>query len=194
MNPIRRIILLFVALSVFNGAKSQDVAIKTNLLADAFLNVNLGIEAGVAPRWTMEAVWEYNGWNVNNHRWRHWLVEPEARYWFCSRFTGHFIGLSVIGGEFNFGNIHNGLNFLGSDFSQLSNKRYQGWGIGGGFNYGYSWIIGRRLNIEAEIGIGYIYARYDEFECSECNKKTASNRHHGYFGPTKAAINLVYLF
>ena len=49
-------------------------------------------------------------------------------------------------------------------------------------------------NLEAEIGIGYAYTGFDQYRCAGCGKKlTEDNRHH-YFGPTKAAVNLVYVF
>ena len=34
---------------------------------------------------------------------------------------------------------------------------------------------------------------YDTFDCSGCGQLTASGIHH-YIGPTKAAVNLVFLF
>ena len=45
-----------------------------------------------------------------------------------------------------------------------------------------------------EIGIGYAYSHYDRFECEGCGQKVEEGKHHNYFGPTKAAISLVYLF
>ena len=57
------------------------VALKTNLLHDATASVNLGVELGVAPKWTVQLSGSYNGWTVNDMRWRHALVEPEVRWW-----------------------------------------------------------------------------------------------------------------
>lgn len=194
MGIKKKIFLLFLALGAVVGVKGQDVAIKTNLLSDALLSANASIEIGLAPRWTLNVTGQYNGWTVNEHRWKHWLVQPEARYWFCDRFAGHFLGFHALGGQYNFGNIKNGISFLGSDFSTLTDFRYQGWGVGGGIAYGYAWILGRHWNLEAAIGIGYIYTRYDKFECQDCGRRVAENQTHHYVGPTKAAINLVYVF
>lgn len=63
-----------------------------------------------------------------------------------------------------------------------------------GVAYGYSWLLGKHWNLEAEIGIGYVYTRFDVYECAGCGRKTETKRHHNYFGPTKAAVNLVYVF
>ena len=191
---IKHSLILFVLLlSPFMGAKGQNVGIKTNLLYDGFLSPNLGVEVGLAPKWSLDLSGQVNFWNVNDHRWRHWLFQPEARYWFCDRFSRHFIGVHALGGQFNVGNIKNNINFLGSDFSKLSDNRYQGWGIGAGVAYGYAFILGLHWNLELEIGFGYAYLKYDKYECHTCGHKEGSNHHH-YVGPTKAAINLVYVF
>ncbi len=173
----------------------QNVALKTNLLADAFLNANAGIEVGLAPKWTLDITGQYNGWTLSHdRRWKHWAVQPEARYWFCDRFGGHFIGIHAHGGQYNIGGIDGKFNFLGTDARKLKDSRYQGWFVGGGIAYGYAWILGRHWNLEAEIGVGYSYTRYDRFRCAGCGKKVESDKDHHYIGPTKAAINLVYLF
>ena len=121
-------------------------------------------------------------------------MQPEARYWFCRRFAGHFLGFHALGGQFNFGNWNHGFDFLGSDFSRLKEMRYQGWGAGAGVAYGYAWPVHPHWNIEAEIGLGWIYTRYDSYPCSECGSKIADNKAHNYVGPTKLALNIVYIF
>ena len=80
------------------------------------------------------------------------------------------------------------------DFRKLLDNRYQGWGAGAGIAYGYAWPVHRHWNIEAEIGFGWIYTRFDSYPCAECGRKIDSDRPHNYVGPTKAALNIVYLF
>lgn len=169
------------------------VGIKTNLIPDGFLSPNLGVEVGLAPHWSLDLTGQLCFWDVNNHKWKHWMAQPEARYWFCDRFAGHFLGVHAIGGQYNFGNIHNKIHFLGSDFSQLTDYRFQGWAAGAGIAYGYAWILSKHWNLEAEIGLGWMYTRYDKYNCKDCGKKLESGSHN-YFGPTKLAINLEYLF
>lgn len=65
---------------------------------------------------------------------------------------------------------------------------------GAGVAYGYSWILNRNWNIEAELGIGWVYSRYDVYRCADCGKKIRENESHNYFGPTKVAVNLIYVF
>lgn len=192
----RIILLLVIALTgALPAVKAQNVAVKSNILADALLNVNIGAEIGLAPKWTFETNGQFNGWTLSHDRvWKHWALQPELRYWLCDRFGGHFFGAHIHGGQFNVGGINNSINMLGTHFSRLSDTRYQGWFVGGGLSYGYAWVIDRRWNIEAEIGIGYSYTRYDRFRCAGCGKKVETDKPHHYVGPTKAAVNLVYLF
>ncbi len=193
-QSIAIIVLLLTTLTFSLPLSAQKAAIKTNLVSDAFLNPNLGLEVALAPKWTLDLSGQVNFWTVDGRKWRHWLVQPEARYWFCRKFSSHFLAVHALGGEYNFGNLDAPFTFLGSDFSKLKDRRYQGWGAGAGIGYGYDWILSKHWNIEAEIGIGWIYTRYSSYPCAQCGKKIDSNRVHNYFGPTKAAINLVYVF
>lgn len=191
---MRACIIAVILLTMWLGSAAQTAGIKTNLLYDATLSPNIGVEIGLAPKWTVDISGNFNGWSVGKRQWKHWFIQPEARYWLCERFGGHFLAAHAIAGEYNFGNLHNNFKFLGSDFSRLSDKRYQGWAAGLGIGYGYSWILSRHWNIEAEIALGWIYTRYDEYPCANCGSKLKSNRPHNYVGPTKAAVNLIYIF
>ena len=191
LRPLLASLLLTAA--SFSFAEER-VGVKTNLISDGFLSPNLGVEIGLAPHWSLDLTGQICFWDINKHKWKHWMAQPEARYWFCDRFAGHFLGVHAIGGKFNFGNIRNKIHFLGSDFSQLTDYRYQGWAAGGGIAYGYAWILSKHWNLEAEIGIGWMYTKFDKFSCMDCGRKVASGQHHNYFGPTKLAINLEYIF
>lgn len=196
MRKLIRISIITACLTALLSfkANAQDVGIKTNILYDAALSPNLGVEIGLAPKWTLDISGNINAWDVNGHKWKHWLAQPEARYWFCERFQGHFIGVHALGGQYNIGNIGHLKDVLGVPLSALADSRYQGWGVGGGVAYGYAWVLGKHWNIEAEIGVGYIYTKYDRYPCSKCGTKIEEGQHKNYFGPTKAAVNLVYLF
>ena len=191
MKKIICILFLMVGISL----SAQNVAVKTNLLYDASTTINLGVEIGLSPKWTLDLSGNYNGWTFNeNKKWKHWLLQPEARYWFCERFNGHFLGAHLLGGVYNVGNWNTDFTLLGTDFGQLKNHRYEGWLAGAGIAYGYHWILARHWSIEAEIGVGYIYTQADKYECPRCGDQLENNKPHHYFGPTKAAINLIYVF
>ncbi len=193
----RRIVLLLtiVVAGTFQVVRAQDAALKTNLFADGFLTPNLGLEIALAPKWTADVSGQLNAWTLSHgRRWKHWAVQPEARYWFCDRFSGHFIGAHAHGGQYNVGGFDGRINLLGTDARKLKDSRFEGWFVGAGVAYGYAWILGRHWNFEAEIGIGYSYTHYDRFNCAGCGKKAETDKSHHYVGPTKAAINLVYVF
>lgn len=190
-----RFTMLFISIVALIGSlHAQTVAVKTNLIGDGLLSPNASIEVGIAPKWSAEISGQFNLWDVNDHKWKHYAIQPELRYWMCQRFAGHFFGLHLIGGQYNFGNIDADFTFLGSDFSNLKDNRYQGWGAGAGIAYGYAWPVARHWNIEAELGIGWIYTRFDSYPCATCGRKIDENKDHNYVGPTKAALNIVYLF
>lgn len=179
---------------VSTALSAQEVAIKTNVLSLAALNANAGVEIGLAPRWTLDLTGDYNALSTRESKWKHLLFQPEARYWFCNRFAGPFIGIHALGGVYNIGNIDTDLHFCGADFSILKDHRAQGWTAGAGIAYGYTWVLSKHWNLEAEIGAGYLYTRYDLYECNDCGRRTEQDLHHHFIGPTKAAVNLVYVF
>lgn len=185
--------LLFFLTSI--SSLGQNVGIKSNIISDALLNPSLGLEVGVAPRWSLDLTGQVNYWNQSHDRkWKHWMVQPEARYWLCRAMDGHFFAAHLVGGEYNIGHLDIPFSMLGSDFRRLKDRRFQGWMAGIGLGYGYSWTLSRHFDIEAEIGLGYVFSRYDVYECAGCGRKTESGKHHNYVGPTKAALNLVYVF
>lgn len=157
-------------------------AIKTNLLYDLTASISWGIELGLGNRTSLEISGSYNPWTFSgNRKMKHWLIQPEFRYWICSRFSGHFWGVHAHYAQYNWGNI-----------SPLRNRRYEGRLLGGGISYGYRWIVGKQWGLEAEIGAGYAYLKYDKFRCEKCGDKLNSADKH-YFGPTKMAINLIWM-
>ncbi len=187
--------LLMTLLASLLGIDAQEVAIKTNVASDALLNVNGGIEVGLAPRWSLDVTGDLNAWTLSHQRrWKHWMVQPEARYWFCDRFNGHFLAAHLLGGQYNLGYTYGLHDLLGTEFSDLAHNRYQGWFVGAGIGYGYTWILGTHWSFEAEIAVGWAYSRYDKYQCAGCGKKIDSRHPHNYVGPTKAALNIVYVF
>jgi hypothetical protein len=188
------ILLGVCALGFAKESKAQDWAVKTNLLYDATTSINLGVEAALAEKWTLDLSGNWNPFQFSdNMKWKHWFVQPEVRYWTCRKFGGHFFAAHLWGGQYNVGNISGLPDFLGTNLSQLADNRFEGWFGGAGIGYGYAWMLGKHWNLEAEIGIGYAYTAFDRFACPKCGERLGSGNHH-YIGPTKAAINLVYLF
>ncbi|MDE6810817.1 MAG: DUF3575 domain-containing protein [Muribaculaceae bacterium] len=196
LKRILQVFLAAVGLIVWSGgaAQAQTVGLKTNLISDVALSPNVGIEIGLAPKWSLDISGQLNLWPIKGHKWKHAYGQPEVRYWFCQRFAGHFIGLHGIGGAYSVGNLNIPVDILGLDFHNLKKNRYQGWAAGAGFAYGYAWPVHKHWNIEAEIGVGWVYTRFDKYPCTNCGKKIESDVVRNYVGPTKLAVNVEYLF
>ncbi len=182
MKKLALSLLCLVVLSPAGRAENIEstAAIKTNLLYDATMTVNLGAELRVAPKWTIDLSGNINSWTLSHgRRWRHWMIQPEARRWTKEAFRGHFFAGHLFGGQFN--------------YSFDGRQRRQGWAAGLGVGYGYAWQFGRRWGLEAEIAVGYARYSYDKYPCTNCGR-VISSHNKNYFGPTKAALNLVYRF
>ncbi len=183
----RNLLLLMLLISI--SVSAQDWAVKTNLLYDATATVNLGTEIGLSPKWTLDVSGNYNGWNLgNNKKLKHWMVQPEVRYWLCERFNGHFFGAHLMGGQYNVG----GIDFPFGMLKTLKDYRYEGDFYGAGIVYGYQWLLGKRWNLEAAIGVGYIGTDNDKYDCPKCGDWLGSS-HKNYYGVTKAAISIIYI-
>ena len=201
----RWIITLAAALLLAGSLQAQDrVAVKTNLLHDATGSVNLGVEVGFAPKWSAQLAGSFNDWQIGDFWTNHVLVSPEVRYWFCERFAGTFVsvhghaGEATLGGFWNFSKFYRRFPNLRS--FMLKDATVLGLGVG----IGHAFVLGRHWNLELELGLGYMYAKGDEYELAE----DADGKHYlpenaipvlkgsvfDYLGPTKMAVSLVYLF
>lgn len=158
---------------------AQDIAVKTNGLYWLATTLNAGAEFALNNKMTLDISGAYNPWTFkDDKKMRFWLIQPEMKYWLCEKFEGHFIGLHLHGAQY---------------FGGFAKKRYDGYLAGGGFTYGYDWILSPHWNLEAAIGIGYARLWYKESERIPC-LKYSENMHKNYFGPTKVAISLMYIF
>ena len=101
-----KLFLIGLLLTVSGMISAQKIALKTNLLYDATTTLNLGLELDLARSWTLDLSGSLNPWKFkDDKKFRLWMVQPEARYWFCQKFNGHFIGFHAMGGQFNVGNV-----------------------------------------------------------------------------------------
>lgn len=158
-------------------------AIKTNALYWATSTPNLGFEVGLSKKLTLDVSGNYNPWKFSdNKQFKHWLVQPELRYWLCERFNGSFFGIHAHYADVNVSN----LNMFG-----MGHYRYDGNLYGAGISYGYHWILKNRWSMEATIGAGYARLKYDKYECGKCGEKIGHSSKN-YFGPTKIGLSIIY--
>lgn len=179
-------IFLAIGAVLFSSkAYSQTTVIKTNVLYDVItVTPNLGLEVQLSGRWSVGLAGSYNPWTFGrNRKLKHWLVQPEVRYWFQEAFKGHFINLHGIGGEYNISRWNIG--------RELWSHRYEGWLAGAGIGYGYSRRLKGRWSIELEAGLGYIHIDYTKSPKRTCALPIKKGSRE-YFGPTRLAVSFVY--
>lgn len=190
----KRVLLVLFLMVIALPGFAQDMAVKTNLLYGAYTYTpNLSLEIGLGKRSTLDLGGGYNPWNLegtadNNKKLVHWLGEVEYRRWFCHKFIGHFVGIHALGSQFNISRHELPLLF-GKGSKEY---RYEGYAYGGGVSYGYQFYLGKRWNLELNVGVGYARLNYDKYECNKCGDKLGTESRN-YFGPTKAAVSLIYI-
>ena len=166
------------------------LGVKTNALYWATVTPNIGLELRLARHWSLNVEAGLNPFSGKNDDGsygksiKHFRLHPEARYWFCETFYGHFLGLHVPYFIYNISDI----KLLGTE-----GERHQGWATGVGISYGYSWVLGKHWNIEATLGVGYLYLESEKYPCTNCGRKDGTVKKH-YVGPTQAAVSAVYMF
>lgn len=179
------IVILLIGISLVTSA--QKAVFKTNILYDATATFNIGVEEKISTKWTIDLSGNYNPFSFNHDKkMKHWLVQPEIRYWLCEAFNGHFFALHALGGKYNVGNLDLGI------FPSTKGSRYEGGMYGAGLGYGYQFVLGNRWNLELEIGGGWIHTNWDQYECPHCGAWKGNGK-KDYFGLTKAAISLIFI-
>lgn len=188
---------LFVLMSVSHAQNNTEVprtklpsfGLKTNLLYAATSTLNIGGEFRINDKRTWTLPIGYNPWTFSeNKKLKHWIIQPELRFWSCEAFNGFYWGVHAHGGEFNVG----GLKLPFGMFPTLQDHRYQGYFYGGGLGLGYQWILHDRWNLELGIGAGYTRFEYDKYRCEHCGEKIKTGSRN-YFGPDRIALSLIYI-
>lgn len=194
------VVLAFLLAST--ASLSAQLSVKTNLLYDAMTTPNIGAEVGIGQRNTFSLVYGLNPWDFKDsegtvRKAKHWVLMPEYRWWMCTRYNGHFLGVHALAGQFNAANVNlpvPGLFFAGDNIRKdARHQRVEGTFAGAGFTYGYQWQLSRHWNFEAEAGIGYAHVWDRKYSCGVCSKKLSSG-HSNYFGVTKLGASVIYIF
>ena len=133
----------------------------------------------------------YNPWSFSdNKKMKLWMLQPEARYWLCSGFSGHFFGAHLLGGEFNYGGM---LPFgITPSSSGLGSKRYQGWMAGAGIGYGYKLGAGQALEPGSHVRSGVHPFRIRPLRVQDLRRR-AGQRQQELPGPHQGR-HLPYLY
>ena len=170
--------------------KQPRMALRTNLLYDATLSPNLGMDVRVDSAWTVGLLVGINAWDINkekNKKWRHALFSIRARKYRDSLFHKGYYEADLIYSHFNVGNTKIPFGI----YSAVKDRRLQGDLIALGGKYGYSWILSRTWRIEAEAGVAVGYAWFKEYDCDHCG--TYYGKGDRIFLLPQFGINVVYI-
>lgn len=165
------------------GKKPFYMAAKTNMLYDALLVPNVGLEFYLGKDYSLAANWMYAWWkndNVHNY-WRTYGGDIEIRRWWGSQpLRGHHLGVygQMITYDFELG----GRGYLGDR-----------WSYAAGVAYGYSLPVARHFNIDFTIGVGYLRGEFKEYLPLDGHYVWQSTKMRNWIGPTKIEVSLVWL-
>lgn len=175
--------------------KNFYMALKTNMLYDVLTVPNIGIEFYLGKGWSIGADGMYAWWD-NAKRDRYWRIyggDLTLRKYLGRRaagkpLTGHHVGLYGQALIFDF--ERGGTGYMGGKpKSMLLDNMHWGAGV----EYGYALPVGRRLNIDFTIGIGYLGGDFSEYKPMNGYYVIQSQKRRNWIGPTKAEISLVWL-
>ncbi|MBO5865247.1 MAG: DUF3575 domain-containing protein [Bacteroidaceae bacterium] len=171
------------------------LALKSNLLYDAFTFANYSVEVPITKRFSLLYYHQFPWWrwgeNNNKYCIRFLSIGAEARYWFNTdaqgnskyrrdRLAGHFLGVYAESGKW--------------DFQWKRDICRQGEHWSAGLSYGYAMPINKYLNLELSVSFGYASIPYRDYIPSDDYSILWHNPdkdgHWHYFGPTKAQVTL----
>lgn len=172
-----------------NGAEAKHsfMSVSTNALYDAAFVPNLGLEFNIYDNWTlaingMGAWWTFEKKHIY---WRVYGGDVTIKKYFGKKseyrsLTGHHLG--VYGQALSY-DLEVG--YFGRMVPDLS--------FGGGVEYGYSFPVGKSLNVDLYMGIGYLNTKMYDYVESDGHYVWRSTIGQQWFGPTKAGVSLVWL-
>lgn len=169
------------------GCSEMRVALKSNLLHDALLTPDFGIELKLPGRFSAEVEGIMAWWSNDrrHHCWRIYGGWAEARYWLGDKpleraLTGHHVGL--------YGSVHS----FDFEFGEGHGRQTPGVMWGAGVSYGYSWKLNERLNLDLGARLGYAEGEVTKYDV-QCGMHVCSGREvRRYFGLTDFCVTLVW--
>ena len=169
--------------------------VRSNMLYDALALPNVGVEFYLGKNFSLGGNWLYGWWKTDRHHryWRAYGGELFGRWWFGKRahskpLTGHHLGL--------YGQVYT-YDFELGDTGEMGGKPGGSlwdrclWGAG--LEYGYSLPIGKRVNIDLSLGVGYTTGLYHKYKPVDDHYVWQSTHRRKYFGPTKVEVAFVWL-
>jgi hypothetical protein len=157
--------------------ESPKFVIKTNTLYWLTTTPNLGFETVAGTKLSLDVAANFNPWK--SVKFRHFMIQPELRYWFNKPVQGHFVGFQA----------HYAYVNIGAAILDGHNKQGNIFGIGA--SYGYNWAISTKWRLEGVASLGYAHFNYLVY--GKNGEQLGGTHYYNYVGPTKLALNLIYV-
>lgn len=142
-NRVKKMLIMVILTVISTSLSAQRIALTSNLLEDAILTPNVGVDIALADKQSLSFDISYSPWKLSQQFYNKSMTfRAGYKYWFNQAFYAHHLTFDAIATSTD------------SGVGKYQFKyEYAGIGIG----YGYSFIIGKRLNIVPNIGIGVVY-------------------------------------
>lgn len=154
------------------------LSLRANLLRWATLTPDLGLEWRICPSWgiAVNGSWTSWSWSDKDRRYALWEVAPEMRYYMGEK-KAWYLGAMFKAGQFNY---------------KLSETGKQGDLMGGGITAGYQLRLNKALDLDFNLGLGYLNADYEKYEVIDGVRVRRGNETKDWWGPINAGVTLVW--
>ena len=154
------------------------LSLRANLLRWATLTPDLGLEWRICPSWgiAVNGSWTSWSWSDKDRRYALWEVAPEVRYYMGEK-KDWYLGAMFKAGQFNY---------------KLSETGKQGDLMGGGITAGYRLRLNKALDLDFNLGLGYLNADYEKYKVIDGVRVRRGNETKDWWGPINAGVTLVW--
>lgn len=154
------------------------LSLRANLLRWATLTPDLGLEWRICPSWgiAVNGSWTSWSWSDKGRRYALWEVAPEVRYYMGEK-KAWYLGAMFKAGQFNY---------------KLSETGKQGDLMGGGITAGYQLQLSKALDLDFNLGLGYLNVDFEKYEVIDGVRVRRGNETKDWYGPINAGVTLVW--
>jgi hypothetical protein len=154
------------------------LSLRANLLRWATLTPDLGLEWRICPSWgiAVNGSWTSWSWSDKDRRYALWEVTPEVRYYMGEK-KAWYLGAMFKARQFNY---------------KLSETGKQGDLMGGGITAGYQLRLNKALDLDFNLGLGYLNVDFEKYEVIDGVRVRRGNETKDWYGPINAGVTLVW--
>ena len=154
------------------------LSLRANLLRWATLTPDLGLEWRICPSWgiAVNGSWTSWSWSDKDRRYALWEVTPEVRYYMGEK-KAWYLGAMFKTGQFNY---------------KISETGKQGDLMGGGITTGYQLRLSKALDLDFNLGLGYLNVDFEKYEVIDGVRVRRGNETKDWYGPINAGVTLVW--